>query len=257
MGGSALHDRAVPVSLSATSRSAQPAPGPAGRSGVVVRLEFPDDGTGRRTSTASAEPRDVENHDAASRPALDPTRLARAVEDLIRAIDPSLAQARVEIEVTRPGPVAAARTPVLSSTERPAGPLAERDDRDGRHDRDDSDGREDSDEADDDPFIDPGAGRAAHPTAPGAELGLDLAGRTLSVDGRVITLTRREFDLLAYLQDHRGVALGRQELMSTVWRSGYLVGDRTIDVHVRRLRVKLGQHADRLRTLRGFGYCLD
>jgi DNA-binding response OmpR family regulator len=53
------------------------------------------------------------------------------------------------------------------------------------------------------------------------------------------------------------VALGRPELMNTVWRTGYLVGDRTIDVHIRRLRVKLGRHADRLSTLRGFGYRLD
>ena len=218
---------------------------------MVVRLELPDDGTGRRTPTSNTEPRDVETRDAASRPAIDPARLARAVEDLIRAIDPSLADARVEIEVTRPGPVAAARTPALPSTERSAGSLAERDEMTATGETDEAD------ETDDDPFFSPGAGRAARSTPGAADLGLDLAGRTLSVDGRVVTLTRREFDLLAYLQDHRGVALGRQELMSTVWRSGYLVGDRTIDVHVRRLRVKLGRHADRLRTLRGFGYRLD
>ncbi len=45
--------------------------------------------------------------------------------------------------------------------------------------------------------------------------------------------------------------------MTTVWQTGYLVGDRTIDVHVRRLRIKLGRHASRLTTLRGFGYRLD
>jgi DNA-binding response OmpR family regulator len=200
---------------------------------VVVRLELPDDGTGRRTPTANTESRDDR-----SGPALDPARLARAVEDLIRAIDPSLADARVEIEVTRVSPVATARpAPVLAAAGGSTGPPAgsERDE-------------PDDDETDDGPAPRPAAA---------ADLGLDLAGRTLAVDGRIVTLTRREFDLLAYLQDHRGVALGRQELMNTVWHSGYLVGDRTIDVHVRRLRIKLGRHADRLRTLRGFGYRLD
>jgi DNA-binding response OmpR family regulator len=166
---------------------------------VVVRLELPDGETGR-TAAPEADP-----------PTLDPVRLARAVEDLIRAIDPGLAGARVEVEVTRPVPVA---VPTRTATALPA-------------------------------------------TGGRPVLGLDRAGRTLSVDGQVVTLTRREFDLLAYLQDHRGVALSREELMNTVWQSGYLVGDRTIDVHVRRLRVKLGRHAHRLSTLRGYGYRLD
>jgi DNA-binding response OmpR family regulator len=77
------------------------------------------------------------------------------------------------------------------------------------------------------------------------------------VDGRRVVLTRRDFDLLAYLQQHRGMALSRRELMSSVWQTGYLDGDRTIDVHVRRLRLKLGRHAHRLSTLRGYGYRLD
>jgi hypothetical protein len=88
-------------------------------------------------------------------------------------------------------------------------------------------------------------------------LHLDLAGRILDVDGRRQPLTRREFELLAYFQRRRGVAISRRELMAHVWGSGYLAGDRTIDVHVRRLRVKLSRHHGRITTLRGYGYRFD
>ena len=88
-------------------------------------------------------------------------------------------------------------------------------------------------------------------------LWLDRGGRTLDVGGRRQPLTRREFELLAYLERRRGVAVSRRELMAQVWGSGYLTGDRTIDVHVRRLRVKFGRHHDRITTLRGYGYRFD
>jgi DNA-binding response OmpR family regulator len=219
----ALHNGAVQVSLSATSRPAAdrtPAPAPGGPYGVVVRLELPDAGN------RPPKPRP----DA---PTLDPHRLAHAVEDLIRAIDPTLAGARVQIEVTQdrssPDRPKTDRPTALSPARPlPSGPL-------------------------------PIPENQLSENQPGDEnqFELDLAGRTLSVDGRTVTLTRREFDLMAYLQDRRGIALGRRELMTAVWQTDYLIGDRTIDVHVRRLRVKLGRHAERLSTLRGYGYRLD
>ena len=197
---------------------------------------------------------------AGREPALNPARLARAVEDLIRAIDPSLASARVEVEVTRAASGTQTTSRTTTRTTRALSRSAPSLDADLELD----------DEFDDDPETDHYAGdpdesaaqppRASYQSATSdrrPDLGLDLAGRTLSVDGRIVTLTRREFDLLAYLEDHRGVALSRQELMDTVWQTGYLVGDRTIDVHVRRLRVKLGRYANRLSTLRGYGYRLD
>ncbi|GLY30143.1 hypothetical protein Kisp02_35080 [Kineosporia sp. NBRC 101731] len=95
------------------------------------------------------------------------------------------------------------------------------------------------------------------PREPGEPFDVDTTRRTLELDGSPVELTRREFDLLAFLERHRGQALGRDELMRAVWHTGYISGDRTIDVHVRRLRVKLGAHADRLVTLRGYGYRLD
>jgi Transcriptional regulatory protein, C terminal len=82
-------------------------------------------------------------------------------------------------------------------------------------------------------------------------------GLWLDRGGRRQPLTRREFELLAFLERRRGVAVSRRELMAQVWGSGYLTGDRTIDVHVRRLRVKFGRHHDRITTLRGYGYRFD
>jgi hypothetical protein len=108
----------------------------------------------------------------------------------------------------------------------------------------------------------PAAPAAGEQPAPGrVDLGegleLDLAGRILEVGGRRQPLTRREFELFAYLQRRRGVAVSRRELMAHVWGSGFESGDRTIDVHVRRLRVKLGRHNHRIITLRGYGYRFD
>jgi DNA-binding response OmpR family regulator len=169
---------------------------------------------------------------------VDTGRLARVVEDVIRALDPALAGSRIEVEVTRAHqgpPTRPAAVPTLTADPRTTDPRT-------------TDPR----------TTDTAPGPLPDPTSESpSDLALDLAGRTLTVDGRVVTLTRREFELLAYLQDRRGVALSRRELMTTVWQSGYLVGDRTIDVHVRRLRVKLGRHADRLSTLRGYGYRLE
>ena len=72
-----------------------------------------------------------------------------------------------------------------------------------------------------------------------------------------MSLTKREFELLAHLVQHQGIAMSRRELMNAVWHERYLPGDRTVDVHIRRVRVKLGSCADRLNTLRGYGYRFD
>lgn len=86
---------------------------------------------------------------------------------------------------------------------------------------------------------------------------LDHAARTAVVDGRPVTLTHREFELLAYLIENRHRAVTRPELIDQVWPLGTQAGSRTVDVHIRRLRVKLGPHGRRIRTLRGHGYRLD
>jgi hypothetical protein len=92
---------------------------------------------------------------------------------------------------------------------------------------------------------------------PGPEPGLVVDGeeRTVRVDGEVVTLTRREFDLLHHLARHPGHVHSRQQLLQSVWNLDGPHQGRTVDVHVARLRRKLGPvHGTRLETLRGVGY---
>ena len=84
---------------------------------------------------------------------------------------------------------------------------------------------------------------------------IDRPAREVSQDGAVITLTSKEFDLLVYLANRRGKVVSRAELLERVWGSTYEGGARTIDIHVRRLRAKLGPTLD-LVTFRGAGYRL-
>ncbi len=84
---------------------------------------------------------------------------------------------------------------------------------------------------------------------------IDKAAQEVSVDGRHVQLTAKEFALLAYLCDRRGKVLSREHLLARVWGNRYDGGPRTVDIHVRRLRAKLGE-ALPLDTLRGSGYKL-
>ncbi len=106
--------------------------------------------------------------------------------------------------------------------------------------------------------------RRARPT-PGTapviigHLSLDAAAHTVTVDGAVLSLTRKEFDLLRALVEARGRVLSREFLLDHVW--GYTaageIESRTIDVHVRRLRQKLGPEGRRIGTVTGVGYRLE
>ena len=84
---------------------------------------------------------------------------------------------------------------------------------------------------------------------------VDRAAHEVSVDGRRVTLTAKEFSLLAFLAANRGRVFSRETLLARVWGSRYEGGARTVDIHVRRLRTKLGD-ALPLETLRGAGYKL-
>ncbi|MCK9900383.1 DNA-binding response regulator [Parafrankia colletiae] len=91
------------------------------------------------------------------------------------------------------------------------------------------------------------------------DLVVDPRQRTAVVDGRELELTRREFDLLAYLAARPGEVVPRRELLAAVWQQAY-GGDQTIDVHLSWLRRKLGETAARpryLHTVRGVGVKLD
>jgi DNA-binding response OmpR family regulator len=84
---------------------------------------------------------------------------------------------------------------------------------------------------------------------------VDRARREARVDGTAVALATREFDLLAFLAEHRGLALDRRQLLDGVWGHGWVGDERTVDVHVRQLRKKLGD-ALPLATVWGVGYRL-
>ena len=87
------------------------------------------------------------------------------------------------------------------------------------------------------------------------QLVIDRAAHEVLVDGRSVVLTAKEFGLLSFLAQNRGRVFSRETLLARVWGARYEGGPRTVDIHVRRLRMKLGD-ALPLETLRGAGYKL-
>ena len=89
---------------------------------------------------------------------------------------------------------------------------------------------------------------------------IDISRRRVHIDGEPSALTFKEFELLQYLVLREGRTIERTELVSSLWShsdDGEAPGERTIDVHVRRLRSKLGRYEDIVRTVRGIGYRFD
>ncbi|HVT78655.1 MAG TPA: response regulator transcription factor [Acidimicrobiales bacterium] len=86
-------------------------------------------------------------------------------------------------------------------------------------------------------------------------IAVDLARREVRVGSDAVGLTTREFDLLAYLMQHAGIVLSRRQLLDGVWGPGWFGDERTVDVHVRQLRRKLGDALD-LSTVWSVGYRL-
>ena len=92
-----------------------------------------------------------------------------------------------------------------------------------------------------------------HEAVVAGDIALEHDGRTVSVAGRPIELTGREFDLLAYFLAHPGTVMSRERLLERVWGLSFPGGTRTVDVHVAQLRRKLDR-PDLIRTVRGSGY---
>ena len=88
---------------------------------------------------------------------------------------------------------------------------------------------------------------------------IDISRKRVALDGEVAALTYKEFELLQYLVLREGRTIDRTELISSLWSSAddEIPNERTIDVHVRRLRAKLGDYEDIVRTVRGVGYRFD
>ncbi len=88
------------------------------------------------------------------------------------------------------------------------------------------------------------------------DLVIDIAGHELRIAGGRVELTHQEFELLRFLAQHRGRVFTRAALLERAWGYRFAGGTRTVDIHVRRVRAKLGTHGDLIETVRNVGYKL-
>ncbi|MEV6399314.1 response regulator transcription factor [Streptomyces sp. NPDC051907] len=102
---------------------------------------------------------------------------------------------------------------------------------------------------------DDGTGPAAGPPVRRGDVEVDLAGRTVTVAGGAVRLTRREFDVLAFLAARPDEVHSREEILDRIWGDAFLAASRSLDVHVAGIRAKTGR-SGLVRTVRGFGYQL-
>lgn len=83
---------------------------------------------------------------------------------------------------------------------------------------------------------------------------IDKAAHIVKIDGQEIDLSFKEFELLTYFVDNKGLALSREKILNNVWNYDYFGDARTIDTHVKKLRKKLGDNGDYIKTIWGMGY---
>lgn len=83
---------------------------------------------------------------------------------------------------------------------------------------------------------------------------MDNLAHEVKVDGNVVELTPKEYDLLKYLMQNKNIALSRENLLNNIWGYDFYGDDRTIDTHIKTLRSHLGQYRDKIKTVRGMGY---
>lgn len=83
---------------------------------------------------------------------------------------------------------------------------------------------------------------------------IDKAAHVVLIDGRPIELSYKEFELLVYFAENRGIALSREKILNSVWNYDYFGDARTIDTHVKKLRSKMGEKGDMIKTVWGLGY---
>lgn len=83
---------------------------------------------------------------------------------------------------------------------------------------------------------------------------IDKEGRNVKVDGKLVELSLREYELLVYLVDNTNIALSRDKILNNVWNYDYYGDSRTIDSHIKKIRHKLGKKGKYIKTIRGIGY---
>ena len=86
---------------------------------------------------------------------------------------------------------------------------------------------------------------------------IDKAAHQVFIDGIPVELSYKEFELLTYFIENRGIALSREKILNNVWNYDYFGDARTIDTHVKKLRSKMGEKGDMIKTIWGMGYKLE
>lgn len=86
---------------------------------------------------------------------------------------------------------------------------------------------------------------------------IDKAAHVVTIDGKVIDLSYKEFELLTYFVENKGIALSREKILNSVWNYDYFGDARTIDTHVKKLRSKMGEKGELIKTVWGMGYKLE
>lgn len=86
---------------------------------------------------------------------------------------------------------------------------------------------------------------------------LNISQKKVSIDGKEIALTKKEFEILLLLLQNKGHVFSREDILTKVWHEEVFVLDRTIDVNITRLRKKIGEYGKRIVTRLGYGYCFE
>ena len=83
---------------------------------------------------------------------------------------------------------------------------------------------------------------------------IDKSAHSVKIDGKEIELSFKEYELLVYFIENKGIALSREKILNNVWNYDYFGDARTIDTHVKKLRAKMGDKGDYIKTVWGMGY---
>ena len=94
----------------------------------------------------------------------------------------------------------------------------------------------------------------AEGTLQSAGIVVDKTAHIVTVDGKAIELSYKEFELLSYFMENKGIALSREKILNSVWNYDYFGDARTIDTHVKKLRSKMGEKGELIKTIWGMGY---
>lgn len=86
---------------------------------------------------------------------------------------------------------------------------------------------------------------------------IDKAAHQVTIDGQEVDLSYKEFELLSYFMENQGIALSREKILNNVWNYDYFGDARTIDTHVKKLRSKMGEKGNLIKTIWGLGYKLE